>query len=93
MFCKKKVFLEISRNSQENNCARVSEPETCNFIKRKTPAQVFSCEFWEIFKNTVLTEHLWATASVRRQTTDIINIINVVPVSLFLTLNSYQHLL
>ena len=30
---------------------------------------------------------------LRRQTTDIINIINVVPVSLFLTLNSYQHLL
>ena len=24
-FCKKKVFLEISQNSQENTCARVSE--------------------------------------------------------------------
>ena len=23
----------------------------------------FSCEFWEIFKNTFLTEHLWTTAS------------------------------
>ena len=23
----------------------------CNFIKQKTPAQVFSCEFWEISKN------------------------------------------
>ena len=38
---------------------------------RKTPvpeclfclAQVFSSEFCEIFKNTFLTEHLWATAS------------------------------
>ena len=29
----------------------------------KTPAQVFSCEFCEISKNTFFTEHLWATAS------------------------------
>ena len=28
-----------------------------------TPAQVFSCEFCEIFKNILLTEHLQATAS------------------------------
>ena len=27
-------------------------------------AQVFSCEFWENFKNTFFTEHLWTTASV-----------------------------
>ena len=26
-------------------------------------AQVFSYEFWEISKNTVFTEHLWATTS------------------------------
>ena len=30
---------------------------------------------------------------LRRQIEDIINIINVVPVSLFLVSNSYQHLL
>ena len=30
---------------------------------------------------------------LRKQTIDIINIVNVDPVSLFLTLNSYQHLL
>ena len=34
----KKVFLEISENSQENNCARVSilikmQPQGCNFVK------------------------------------------------------------
>ena len=35
-----------------------------NFIKRETIAQVFSCEFCEISKNTFfLTEHLRATAS------------------------------
>ena len=33
-----------------------------NFIKKETVAQLFSCEFCEIFKNTFLTEHLWATA-------------------------------
>ena len=28
-------------------------PQACNFIKRETLAQVFSCEFCEISKNTV----------------------------------------
>ena len=36
----KKVFLEISQTSQ-----------SCNFIKKKTLAQMFSCEFCEISKN------------------------------------------
>ena len=27
-------------------------PQTCNAIKKETPAQVFSCEFCEISKNT-----------------------------------------
>ena len=61
------VFLEISQNSQESTCARVSfliklQAETCSFIKKETLAQVFSCEFYEISKNTFFTEHLWATA-------------------------------
>ena len=34
------------------------EPQTCNFIKNEALAQVFSCEFWEISKNTFFTEHL-----------------------------------
>ena len=29
-----------------------SPGKACNFIKNKTLAQVFSCEFWEIFKYT-----------------------------------------
>ena len=33
------------------------------FIKKEALAQVFSCEFCEIFKSTFFTEHLWATAS------------------------------
>ena len=45
----KKVFLEISQNSQENNCVGVS------FFNKETQrdsTKVFSCEFCEIFKNT-----------------------------------------
>ena len=34
-----------------------------NFITKETLAQLFSCEFCEISKNTFFTEHLWATAS------------------------------
>ena len=50
-----KVFLEISQNLLENTCARVSfliKLEACNFIKKETLAQVFSCEFCDISKNT-----------------------------------------
>ena len=56
----KKVFLEISQNSQENTCARV-----CNFIKKENLAQLFSCAFCEIpqhtfsYRTPFLTEHLW----------------------------------
>ena len=35
-----------------------------NLIKKETLAQVFSCEFCEISKNTFFTEHLLAIASV-----------------------------
>ena len=50
----KKVFLEISQNSQENTCARVSFliKLQANFIKKEALAKVFSYEFWEISKNT-----------------------------------------
>ena len=53
----KKVFLEISENSQENTCAGVFSkqswrPQTSNFIKKETLVQVFSCEFSENSKNT-----------------------------------------
>ena len=65
----KKVFLEISQNSQENTCAIVSfliklQIEACNFIKKETLAQVFSSEFCEISKNIFFTEHLWTTVSL-----------------------------
>ena len=49
----KNVLLKISQNSQENTCVRVSFLiKACNFIQKETLAQVFSCEFCKISKNT-----------------------------------------
>ena len=39
-------------------------PEACIFIKKETLAQVFSCEFCQIFKNIFFTEHIMVTLSV-----------------------------
>ena len=36
-----------SRQTLENH-----RPKACNFIKKETLTQVFSCEFCEIYKNT-----------------------------------------
>ena len=66
----KKGVLEISQNSQEMTCTRaiflnkVASLQACNFIKKETLAQMLSCEFCVIFKNTFFTEHLWTTASI-----------------------------
>ena len=53
------------KNYQENTCDRVSFliklQAGLQLIKRDM-AQVFSCEFYEIFKNTFFTEHLRVTA-------------------------------
>ena len=56
----KKVFLDILQNSF---VAWFSSPEACNFIEKETLAQVFPCEFCEIFKNTCFEKHLRTTAS------------------------------
>ena len=64
MFYKKGVFLEISQNSQENTCARVSFLIKLQANKKETLAQIFSCDFWEISKYTFFTEHVWATTSI-----------------------------
>ena len=59
MFCKQKVFLEILQNSQENICGGVSLRKlqaACSFIREGTLAEVFSCKFCKIFKNTYFEE-------------------------------------
>ena len=67
------MFLKIWQNSHENTCVGVSlsrsllslsrSPRSHATLLEKTPAQVFSCEFCEIFKNTFLTELLRMPAS------------------------------
>ena len=37
----------------------LSWPDTCNFIKKETQAQAFSCEFCEVLKNTIFIENFW----------------------------------
>ena len=52
--CVKKVLLEILQNSYENTYVRVCfsiKFQACNFIKKQTLTQVFSCEFCEISNN------------------------------------------
>ena len=65
----KKVFLKISQNSQENTCARVSFllklQAFCDLIRKEILAQVFSCEFCEICKNTYFYRTPLVAASVQ----------------------------
>ena len=56
----KKMFLKVLQNWQENTCVRVS---ACNFSKKETLAQVFSCEFYEISKSTFSYKTLPLAAS------------------------------
>ena len=46
-------------------------------LYQKRLAQVFSCEFCEIFKNTFFTKHLWMAASEHCFTHDLITTMNV----------------
>ena len=69
VFCKEKVFLEISQNSQGNTCTRASFliklQAACNFFKiKKRLEQMFSCKFSEFSKSTFSAEHLKTTSSV-----------------------------
>ena len=58
VFCKKGVLRKHLCQSLNFNF------KACNFIKKDTLAQVFSCEFCKISKNKFFTEHPQVTASV-----------------------------
>ena len=60
MFCKKDVLKEFTKFTR-----KPFVPEACNFIKKETLAQVFSCEFCEFLKTPFLAEHLrWLLLSI-----------------------------
>ena len=55
--------LEILKNSQENTCARASflikwQSNGCNFIKKESLVQMFSCEFSKFLRTPFLPERL-----------------------------------
>ena len=61
VFCKKGVLRDFTKFTGKhlsqsfffNKVAGLScRPKACNFIKKETLAEVFSCEFYEISKNT-----------------------------------------
>ena len=66
VFCKKSVLGNFAKFTGKHQCQSLFfnkvvglRPEACNFIKKEALAQVFSCEFCEISKNTFIIEHLW----------------------------------
>ena len=64
------MFLEISQNSQENTCVRLSflitlQAWPATLLKKETLAQVFSREICEISKNTFSYRTTRVAASVR----------------------------
>ena len=56
----KKVFLEISQNSQEKTCARdtflnkIAGLRPATSLKKESLAQMFSCEFSKFLRTTFL---------------------------------------
>ena len=59
VFYKKGVLKNFAKFTGKHQC------QSLFFNKKETLAQVFSCEYCEIFKNTFYAEHLRVTASVR----------------------------
>ena len=56
-FSVKEVFLGISQNPQFL-FNKIGVLQSAILFKEETPAQTFSCEFCEIFKNIFIKEHL-----------------------------------
>ena len=64
VFYEKRCSQKFNKIHRKHLCqSPFFKPQACNFIKKETPAEVFSREFCEISKNIFFIEHLWATAS------------------------------
>ena len=67
---KKGVLRNFAKSTGKHLCQTLFfnkiaglRPLLKHFIKKESLAQIFSCEFCEISKNTIFTEHLRTTAS------------------------------
>ena len=59
----KMMVLKLSQNLHQSTCVGGSfliklQAQACNFIQKETLAQVFLCEFYEIFKNSFFIDYL-----------------------------------
>ena len=67
MFCQKGILKDFTKFTKKQMLQSLFliklQASACNFIKKEALAQVFRCEFCEIFKNSFFPEHLRATAS------------------------------
>ena len=63
VFCQKGVLRNFAKFTGKHLCQSLfftkAAGAACNFIKKETLGQVFSCEFCEISRNIFFTEHLW----------------------------------
>ena len=87
VFYKKSVLKNFTKFTG-NTCARVSfliklQVESCNFIRKESLAQVFSCEFCVISKNTFSYRTPLAAASVQNHDNDSIHYLNLKTFSSF----------
>ena len=65
VFCKKGALENfIKFTGKHKSLCNFAEKEACNFIKIETLAQVFSCKFCEVFKNTFFYRTPLVAASV-----------------------------
>ena len=55
----KNMLLKISKNSQENNCARVSFLIKDNFIEKKAVAQMLPMSFEKFLRTPFLQNTSW----------------------------------
>ena len=70
IFCKKGVLRNFTKFTVKHLCQslffnKVAVEVACNFTKKETLVQVFSCEFCKISKNTFFTEHWWLLQYMR----------------------------
>ena len=68
VFCEKGVLKNFAKFIEKQLCHSLFliklQTETCNFIKKETLAQVFSCEFCEISKNSFFHRTPLVAASI-----------------------------
>ena len=59
VFCKKSVLRNFTKFIGKHLCQSLFFNKVAGLTPEATLAQVFSCAFYEISKNTFFTEHLW----------------------------------